>query len=236
MMTEMRNLLQLQEIDQELHRLQTEIKRFEPVLAGLQREREKRAAQRRKREQEIAATGARRRELEKELQVIEAKLPKWLGQQAQVRTAREAEALQHEIDGIKASASQLEEQILELLENEERLSAAHTVATAQEESLEAEAVIEEQRLKGLRKERAELAISLQGDRIAAANRLGELREDYDWNLRKHGPSIVVPLDKGSCSGCGSMIVPHLALNVVHEKELTRCPSCHRFLRKPGNLD
>lgn len=236
MMPEMRNLLQLQEIDQELHRLQLEVKRFEPVLAGLQRDRDRRAAQQRKRKQDIATTSATRRELEKELQIVEAKLPKLLGQQAQVRTTREADALQHEIEALKMSASELEEQILELLDQEEKLSAAHAKSYAQEAQLEAEAIGEEERLKSLRNERADLAKSLQGDRIAAANRLGELSEDYTWILRKHGPSVVVPLDNGSCSGCGSMIVPHLALNVVQEKELTRCPSCHRFLRKPGNLD
>lgn len=236
MIPELHKLVKLQEIDQELHRLADEIRRFEPILAGAKKERDRRAATKGKREAEMTSLATRRRVLEKELQTTEDKLPKLLKQQEQVRTAREAEALEQEISTVQAAVSALEGQILDLLEQEENLAAEHQKAATREMIIDREASVEEKRLLGLRKDRLELAESLRGDRNAAANQLGDLKEDYDWVLKKHGPSIVVPLDKGGCSGCGSMLVPHMALNVVQDKELTRCPSCHRFLRKPGEMD
>jgi len=233
MIGELRDLLALQEIDQELHRLAAEVKRFEPVISGVQKDRERRAQLRKKREQEIAAKATERRALEKQLQDLESKLPKLEKQQEQVRTAREAEALGHEIETLKQSISTLEEQILENMDAEESLKKKHVETNTREARLEEEASEEETRLTTLRRERIELAKSLHGDRQAAYNKLGELQEDYDWVFRKFGPTVVVPLDNGGCSGCGSVLVPHLALNIIQEKELGRCTSCRRFLRKPG---
>ncbi|MGI8908894.1 MAG: zinc ribbon domain-containing protein [Candidatus Sumerlaeaceae bacterium] len=228
---QLKSMLHLQELDQELARLQEDLRRFEPVFEGLKRERARRAAANQKHEKEIHAAAAERRKLEAELKDSEARLSRFRQQQEQVRTAKEAEALEHEAQGAQSSIDSLEERILALIDKEDALASSGTLKLRQEKQLETKATAEQTRLETLRKQKAELSKALQGDRIAAANRLGEdLLETYEWLRKRHGPTAVAGTDKGACAGCGNVLVAQLAIKAKSGDELLQCPNCQRFLR------
>lgn len=231
MINELKWLLQLQELDQELARLKDDVRRFEPALEGVKRERMRRAAESQKRERETAAAASERRKLEGELKDAETRLERFRQQQQQVRTAKEAEAMEHEVSASAAHVSTLEEQILSLLEKEEKLTSQHIHKNQQEHAAENLAGREQQRLLTLRDEKEQLAKTLQGDRIAAANKLSDdLRDTYEWLLKRHGPTAVADVTGGACGGCGNVLVAQMGFRAKAGDELVQCPNCQRFLK------
>ena len=230
MIDDLKKLLDLQELDQELARLNEDLRRFAPVLDGVKRDRNLRAAIKRKREQDMATTLQQRRKLETDLKDVESKLARFRQQQENVRTTKEAEALGHEVSQAEAEIGRLEETILNLLDKEETSAAAHKQKLAQEDQSESQAIVEEKRLQTLSHEKSEMIKALQGDRITAANRVGEdLLPTYEWLRKRHGPTAVVRVDGGACAGCGNMLVAQTGFRAKAQEELVQCPNCQRYL-------
>lgn len=231
MLQELNWLEDLQEIDQELLHLREDLKKIEGVLDGVGRDRTLRAAVQQKRKQQIATAAADRRKLEGDLAATESKLTRFRQQQEQVRTAKEAEAMEHEVSMCSAAISALEEKILQLLETEEKLAVTDEAKSASESHRQSESEAEEKRLTTLKTEKEQLSKTLAGDRNAALNRLPEdLRDQYEWLVKRHGPTALVRVDKGACGGCGNMLVAQQAVAAAAGETLVQCPNCRRYLR------
>jgi predicted nucleic acid-binding Zn-ribbon protein len=231
----MKWLLELQELDQELARLHEDVQRFTPAIDGVKRERARRAASLQSEEKRSTELAAQRRKLESDLTEAESRVQKFRNQQQQVRTAKEAEALEHEAKAASDIVEKLEEQILDLLDKEQQLTKDHASSAANIAEAEKLAIAEQRRLVTLRTEKEELAKTLQGDRIAAFNKLPEdLRDTYEWLRKKHGPTAVARVREGACGGCGNLLVAQMAFRAKSEAELVQCPNCQRYLTGSGS--
>jgi len=171
-----------------------------------------------------------RRDKEKELQDEGRKAAEKRMKMAQIKNIKEMQALQREIDLIKQGNSQLEDELISVLEE---LEAEGNILKEKEEGLkameeewrgkrqEAEAQLAEldQAVTEASKTRGETASQLNGDLIGR----------YELIFARRGGIAVVMASGGICQGCHMNIPPQLWNEIIRSDQLILCPSCHRIL-------
>ena len=147
-----------------------------------------------------------------------------------IKNIKELQALQREIDQIKLGNSQLEEELIKLLEEAE--SYASALRAKEEELRQLEAAWREKQgeieaqVAGIERAVAEASALRQ----AIATRLNrELIERYELIFSRRGGMAVVTVSDGICQGCYMNIPPQLWNEIIKSEKLILCPSCHRIL-------
>lgn len=232
MLTTIERLLDLQQIDAELRKLDAEQCALPAHIERHRKETIRRAAEIAHLEARRKETAVRRQALEVDLKTREAQAAKFRQQQLLVRTPKELEAITHEIDKCEAHISRLEDEILALIESEEKMAAEFERLEATRRTQDEHALKQIRQLEALLAEKAQFAKALKTDRAAALERLDEaLRPPYEWLLKTYGPTAVVKLDGEACGGCGALLPTSMALRVGTEETPQQCPKCNRFLYK-----
>lgn len=202
------------------------------------------SAEMQKREEEIKAKNAEmallraewserdklRREKEQLLQEEGQKTMDKRMRMARIKNIKELQALQREIDQIKLANSQLEEELIKLLEE---LEASETSLKLKEEELkkiedewkEKRGEIEAQ-VAGIEQAVAEASAVRQ---TIAARLNGDLIQRYELIFSRRGGMAVVTVSGGICQGCFMNIPPQLWNEIIRSEKLILCPSCHRIL-------
>lgn len=147
-----------------------------------------------------------------------------------IKNIKELQALQREIDQIKLGNSQLEEELIKLMEEAEAY--AGTLRAKEEEMKQLEAAWREKQgeieaqVAGIERAVAEASALRQ----AIATRLNrELIERYELIFSRRGGMAVVTVSDGICQGCYMNIPPQLWNEIIKSEKLILCPSCHRIL-------
>ena len=171
---------------------------------------------------------------EKDLEDAQVKRQKSEARLYEVKTNKEYSAVLVEIEEIKQEKAKIEEEVLSLMEMQERLAmeirdAEASLKTGEAQGREEEAQIRqrltavEAELDGLRGERESLSRDLPKDLLA----------DYEKLLRPRGGlavARVLPVDGGSiCGGCRMTLTPQCLQEVKQQSALLNCESCGRFL-------
>lgn len=184
-------------------------------------------------EQEKAALSElqkERRRLEGELMGVETRIQKYQAQLMDVKTNKEYQAMQHEIDNCKAERAGLDEKILLEMEEQEKRNAA---------------------AKGLEERLKEMRRRTDEGKKALADRVETLKRDRDAidaereRLQKEiAPAFLDPFLKtarqrrgiglvgvrdGLCGGCHVRVMPKLIQEVRRATKLIACDSCKRWL-------
>lgn len=194
------------------------------------------AAERRKAEtnaKQAADLLARRRALERDLAALEAQEKRFRAQLDAVTDQKQFEAVNHEIAAVAGRRGDLETQVLEILEAEERTAAERpaleqSLAKAERETGEQLAKIdaEEARLGGLLAEldrrRAEAERPLEP---AARTRYQKVRAS------KAGRAVVA-IVHGACGGCARNLTPHAQQDARRRDRLLVCDGCGRLMILP----
>lgn len=228
----MERLLAVQELDLELTRLSSEEKHLLPRLEQLERDVRKRHSDLKLALQAAEEPGKQRRALEQDLKEAESRRDKAKHQSTLVRTTKELEAATHDLQAAESKVATLEDRILALMEEEEKLSQEANLRQVNEQRQTARILEEKERLQRALEEKRELAADLREDRITALNKLDEEnRETYEYVRKLHSgsPAIVGLRGGDACGGCGAVLVPQVAQQVRTNDQITRCPTCHRFL-------
>jgi len=171
-----------------------------------------------------------RRDKEKELQDEGRKAADKRMKMTQIKNIKEMQALQREIDLIKQSNSQLEDQLISVLEEleaegnilkekEEELKTTEEEWRGKRQEAEAQLVELEQAVTEASKTRGETASQLNGDLIG----------QYELIFARRGGMAVVMVSGGICQGCHMNIPPQLWNEIIRSDKLILCPSCHRIL-------
>jgi predicted nucleic acid-binding Zn-ribbon protein len=171
-----------------------------------------------------------RRDKEKELQDEGRKAAEKRMKMAQIKNIKEMQALQREIDLIKQGNSQLEDELISVLEE---LEAEGNILKEKEDGLKAM----EEEWRGKRQEAeaqlAELdravteASKTRGETASQLN--GDLIGRYELIFARRGGIAVVMASGGICQGCHMNIPPQLWNEIIRSDQLILCPSCHRIL-------
>ena len=147
---------------------------------------------------------------EKDLEVSQAKRAKTEARLYEVKTNKEYSAVLTEIEDIKQEKARVEEEILVLMESQERLAVEIKDAEARFKARESQGRGEEATLQEkLRAVEAELG-GVRAERKELAGRLpAPVLADYDKLLRARGGLALVPGEpsRTSCGGCRVTITP-----------------------------
>jgi predicted nucleic acid-binding Zn-ribbon protein len=230
MLQEIEQLLILQDRDQKIRALKSELKaapterkEFESKLAASLRQLD--AVKLRGKEIEVE-----RKKLENEAQSKRDMIAKYQTQKFQTRKNEEFQALTNEIARFEGEIQKLEDRELELMENAEQMKA--TIAAAEKEAAatkeqvqrqlvhieEKEAAIQAQ-LTELEAERAKLATGVEED----------LLDTYDRLFSSKGNNAVVPLEHEVCMGCHMKLTSQTAVKVKSRRQVVHCEQCGRIL-------
>jgi len=178
----------------------------------------------------LTANQHARRELEKQVAQVDARLARFEEHKAAVKTNQEFTALLHEIGTAKADKDALEDQILILLEAADGIAADVKAAEAALVDAKRDGVSARNALGTERRHLdAELA-KLGGERArAAADVAAPVLAKYDQLLKQRRMIAVAQINGEMCTACHVRLRPAIAQQVRRNDSILQCDSCQRIL-------
>ena len=228
--SELQSLIHLQEYDTRIAALEAEASRLPKRIEAIQTSMAEARAAVDTLKGRIDAARKNLRAKEKDLEVVATKRAKADAHLWEVKTNKEYSAVLVEIEDIKQEKARTEEEILALMEMQERLAGEQREAegrlrTREDQGRQDEAVVRQQlatvetELAGVRGERATLAREVPPSLLA----------DYERILKARGGLAIAPVTAtGVCGGCRVTIRPQ-AIQELRSATLMRCESCGRYL-------
>ena len=231
----LQTLINLQAIDTRIAGLEADAARLPREIAAIHaavEDAKKNAEQAKAR---LDAARKDQRAKEKDLEVVQTKRSKNEARLYEVKTNKEYSAVLIEIEEIKQEKARMEEEVLVLMEAQERLTGDIREADARFKQRESEGRGQEATLKeqlrgieadlgGVRTERKELAGKLPANILA----------DYDRILRARAGLALVPVTKPNyCGACRMTITPQRLQELRAQSSLIPCESCGRYLYWPS---
>jgi predicted nucleic acid-binding Zn-ribbon protein len=226
-------LVAVQEQDAVLDGLRNEMERIPREIAALQAGLESAKAKLAEAKARIIGCEKQKKEKELELAAKEEAIRKHTMELNQVKTNDAFKALQHEIEQAKAAGSQIETEILEVMEGidvvrkEEKVAAAE-LKTAEDKAKSGIGVLEQERAELKAKHDARKSVRDE----SAALMPPDMMRVYDHARMRGKTDAIVPVDGGNCSACRINLAPQMIVEVTKAKVLVICESCQRILYKP----
>ncbi len=151
-------------------------------------------------------------------------------QQYQTRKNDEFQAIGHEIERYENEIRKIEDEELELMvqadtikvdlaEEEKKAGVVRESIARQTKDLEAKSTALQSQLEELSKERAEIAGKIDEDLLSRFERL----------FKSKGDAVVVALEHEVCTGCHMKVTTQTAHRVKAGKEIVSCENCGRIL-------
>lgn len=168
---------------------------------------------------------------EKELDDCQVKRQKYEGQLYQVKTNKEYSAVLAEIEDVKQQKARIEEEILTLMERQERLSGEIREAEGRLQAAEGRGREEEAALRARLAEVEAALAHVRSERAGVARGLpANVLADYERLLRARGGLALAPVLKPNlCSACRMRITPQRLQELKARNALLTCESCGRYL-------
>jgi predicted nucleic acid-binding Zn-ribbon protein len=171
-----------------------------------------------------------RRALEKDVAAVDARLSRFDDHKAVVKTNQEYTALLHEIATAKSEKDALEERILVLMEDADRLAADLKAAGSRLAQITRDG---EQSRATLGSERAALDAELS--RLAAQRAEQRAKTEpralaiYEQLLKGRRGVAVAQMVGETCMACHVRLRPHVTQLIRRNEEIVQCESCQRIL-------
>ena len=231
----LQTLINLQAIDTRIAALESDAARLPREIAAIHAAVDEAKKQAEQAKGRLDAARKDQRAKEKDLEVVQAKRSKNEARLYEVKTNKEYSAVLIEIEEIKQEKARMEEEVLVLMEAQERLGGDIREADTRFKQRESEGRSQEATLKeqlrgieadlaGVRTERKELASKLPANILA----------DYDRILRARGGLALVPVAKPNfCGACRMTITPQRLQELRAQSSLIPCESCGRYLYWPS---
>lgn len=228
---QLRTLIDLQGLDTKIAGLEAEAARLPKEIAAVRAavDEARKAVEGATARLEVAKKETRAQE--KDLEVSQAKRSKVEARLYEVKTNKEYSAVLAEIEEIKQEKAKVEEEILTLMESQERLTVEIKEAAGRLKAREAQGQGEEGVLEDkLRGIEADLAL-VRGDRNELARQLpAAVLADYERLLRARGGLALAQVTKPNlCAGCRMTVTPQRLLELRQQNALLPCESCGRYL-------
>ena len=231
----LQTLISLQAIDTRIAALEADAARLPKEIAAIHAAVEEARKQAEQAKTRLDAARKDQRAKEKDLEVVQAKRSKNEARLYEVKTNKEYSAVLIEIEEIKQEKARMEEEVLVLMEAQERLTGDIREAEGRFKQRESEGRSQEATLKeqlrgieadltGVRTERKELATKLPANILA----------DYNRILRARSGLALVPVTKPHfCGACRMTITPQRLQELRAQSSLIPCESCGRYIYWPS---
>ena len=227
---ELEQLLVLQDRQQKIRQIQTEIGTVPLQRKNLESQLATSAAGVETLKQKARQTEIDRKKLELDAGTRTESITRLKTQQYQTRKNDEFQAIGHEIERYENEIRKIEDEELELMVEADKvkgdLAAEEKKAATVKESigrqitdLDEKSKVLQSRLEGLTKERSELAGKIDEDVLGRFERL----------FNSKGDAAVVALEHEVCTGCHMKVTTQTAHRVKAGKEIVSCENCGRIL-------
>jgi hypothetical protein len=178
-----------------------------------------------------------RRQKERTVQAEVDKVRKWESRLHEIKTHREYQALQREIEQARKNNSDAETEILDIMtaieeaeahiaEMKRDLEKGRLEYAEMKAETDARCAELDEKVAGLQGQRDEVAQGVDG---------GVLRR-YDAVRRVRGGVALVAAEGGVCQGCHMNVPPQVYNLVLAGMSVETCAYCHRLLYVPGDSD
>ena len=236
MIEQLAALAGIAEIDSEALRTETELKEIPERLADLAGDVRRLGEMLEAERTEVREAEALLSAQEEEMQGQSQALAKSRAKSARARNMREADAVERELEVIRRSMKEREEERGKLRAAMEKRGGS--VAKHEKELAELEKFGAEEGQKAevrLGELRAILEKVMAGRRELAAKLPPEIVRRYDMIRDKRAGMGAVPVKAGICGGCNTSLRPMQALAVLRCETFEQCPRCNRLLFSPEGL-
>ena len=230
MHSELEQLLILQDREQKIGQIRTEIETVPLRRKSLEAQLAQSRASVETLRQRVRQVEIDRKKLELDVGTRAESVSRLKTQQYQTRKNDEFQALGHEIERYENEIRKIEDDELELMVLADKikadLAAEETKAAATRDSiarqtadLDEKSKALDSQLQGLTTERSDLATKIDEDLLARFERL----------FKSKGDAAVVAIEHGVCTGCHMKVTTATAAQVKAGKEIVSCENCGRIL-------
>ena len=230
---ELEQLLVLQDRQQKIKQIQTEIKTLPLQQKNLESQLSASAATVEALKQKARHVEIERKKLELDVGTRTESISRLKTQQYQTRKNDEFQAIGHEIERYANEIRKLEDEELELMVEADKLKveieAAEKTANGTKQligrqlnDLEAKSKTLQSREEELVKERTALVGKIDADLLSRFERL----------FKSKGDAVVVAIEHSVCTGCHMKVTTATAARVKAGKEIVNCENCGRILYEP----
>lgn len=147
-----------------------------------------------------------------------------------IKNTKELQALQREIDQIRQSNSELEEELIRILEDMDRTKSEIKVKEEQAATIQEEWKQKHEEMEAKISGIDQLVSEASALRSNIASQIAaELISRYELIFARRGGTAVVEVTGGICQGCYMNIPPQLWNEIIKSEKLNLCPSCQRIL-------
>ncbi len=230
MYPELEQLLVLQDRQQKIKQIQTEIETVPLQRKSLEAQLAASVAGVEVLKQKNRHVEMDRKKLELDVGTRAETIARLKTQQYQTRKNDEFQAIGHEIERYENEIRKIEDEELELMvqadtikvdlaEEEKKAGAVRESIARQTKDLEAKSTTLQSQLEELSKERAEIAGKIDEDLLSRFERL----------FQSKGDAVVVALEHEVCTGCHMKVTTQTAHRVKAGKEIVSCENCGRIL-------
>ena len=230
MNSELEQLLILQDQQQKVRHIQTEIKTLPLERAHLESQLAATAAGVELLKQKGRQVEIERKKLELDVGTRTESIARLKTQQYQTRKNDEFQAIGHEIERYENEIRKLEDQELELMIEADKLrgelEAADKSARTTKESIARQLADLETKSKALGAQQQELETERE---TLAAQIDPDLLDQFERLFNSKGDAAVVAVEHGVCTGCHMKVTTATAAGVKAGKEIVSCENCGRIL-------
>ena len=224
------HLLELQEVDNEISKLERKKGKIPIELRALEADLEEYKMELQTETDALEELQKQRRSKDRQLSTQQTQLDKYKSQRLSVKTNKEYTALETEIVNVEEANSGIEDEILELMISideytdklevtKENLAAQKSVYQKKRRKLLSQLRKLDKQIAEKDKERGQFT-----SKIDAAL----MRRYNSWRKRR-GDSLVAVIEGPCCGGCHLKLPPQLINEVRKEDKLYTCNSCGRIL-------
>jgi predicted nucleic acid-binding Zn-ribbon protein len=237
MTPELASLWALHELDERLIALRETLSRLPGERRALASRRDLERARLERHQKQLAEVRLKRSQREKDASVIQTEEKRFAQQQGLVKTNAEFQALTHEIEGARARRSEVETEVLLMMDEEERLE--HARPALDRELAEVEGDVRT-RLASLDTDEAAARAEETALESERAARLPELpaatRSRYERIRESKGGRGVVAIVKGACGGCFRGLAPQALQEARRRDRVLQCDGCGRLMVLPPDTE
>lgn len=230
MLPDVQVLLDIQELDKEALELNGQLAKYPVIWEEVKTKLAKKKAAVEQAIEEREKHVRERRKVEQKIRLFSDDMRRFQSQQATVKTAKEYEAINKQMEQVKLKISQLEEQGLLLIGRDEQVEV--DIKTAEEELKKVEALYatEKERIRVQFNDKKNRVAKLESEKKQQIGRVsGEMYTIYERINRRHPGSAIVVVRSGSCTGCHFGLLPNVLVDVHRGEKAVSCPNCGRML-------
>jgi predicted nucleic acid-binding Zn-ribbon protein len=227
---DLQTLIQLQELDSTAERLRRRIADLPAVEGALDERAASLTGTVAAIKDRLTTSQASRREIEKDLAVVQGRLSKYKEQLMEVKTNKEYHAMQSEIATAEERVRHEEDRLLERMEEAETLAAELKAAEAALKSGQAEIATERQQLHAQRGVDEQELARIVGERSRLASTVTPASLTLFENVSRHRKGLAMSEARdGLCSQCHVRLRPQVYNDVRRNESVIQCESCARIL-------